>query len=70
MVPAGGKDVGEDGGAAIIVLDWVQVVLLIAVLCSMCVMCYFQGKLDGVRECKQIMDEFFASLEKKEDGEN
>ena len=52
------------------VLDWVHVVLLIAVLCSMCVMCYFHGKLDGVRECKQIMDEFFASLEKKEDGEN
>ena len=51
------------------VLDWVQVVLLIAVQLSMCAMCYFQGKLDGVRECKQIVDEFFASLE-KEDGEN
>ena len=51
-------------------LDWVQVVLLIAVQLSMCAMCYFQGKLAGVRECKQIMDEFFASLEKKEDGKD
>ena len=50
--------------------DWVQVVLLVAVQVSMCVMCYFQGKLAGIRECKQVMDAFFASLEKKEDGKD
>lgn len=60
----------ESGGAVMNVLDWVQVVLLVAVQVSMCVMCYFQGKLAGIRECKQVMDAFFASLEKKEDGKD
>lgn len=70
MAAACGDESDESGGAAMIVLDWVQVVLLIAVQISMCVMCYFDGKLAGVRECKQIVDDFFASLEKKEDGED
>lgn len=70
MAAACGDESDESGGAAMNGLDWVQVVLLIAVQLSMCAMCYFQGKLAGVRECKQIMDEFFASLEKKEDGKD
>lgn len=60
----------ESGGAAMIVLDWVQVVLLITVQVAMCVMFYFLGELAGIRKCKQIMDAFFASLEKKEDGKD
>ena len=53
------------------VLDWVQAVLLIAVLVATCVLlCYVLGKFSGVRECKQIKDVFFASLEKKADGKD
>lgn len=51
-------------------LDWCYVVFIVLLQVAMCAMFYFQGKLAGVRECKQIMDEFFASLEKKEDGKD
>ena len=70
MAAACGDESDESGGAAMSVLDWVQIVLLIAVQISMCAMCYFQGRLDGVRECRRIVDDFFANLEKKEDGKD
>ena len=52
------------------VLDWEQAVLLIAVQVAMCVMFYFLGGSPGIRKCRRIVDDFFASLEKKEDGKD
>lgn len=52
------------------VLDWVQTVLLIAVQVAMCVMFYFLGGSPGIRKCRRIVDDFFASMEKKEDGKD
>ena len=70
MAAACGDESDENGGAAMSVLEWVQAVLLIAVQVAMCVMFYFKGELAGVRECEQVMNEFFASLEKKDDGKD
>lgn len=71
MAAACDDESDEKGGAAMSVLDWVQAVLLIAVLVATCVLlCYVLGKFSGVRECKQIKDVFFASLEKKADGKD
>lgn len=53
-----------------IVLDWVQVVLLFAVQVSMCGFFYTHGVIAGIRKCRRIVDDFFASLEKKEDGKD
>lgn len=70
MAAACGDESDESGGAAMNGLDWCYVVFIVLLQVAMCAMFYFQGKLAGVRECKQIMDEFFASLEKKEDGKD
>lgn len=71
MAAACGDESDESGGAAMSVLDWEHAVLLIAVLVATCVLlCYVLGTFAGVRECKQIMNDFFASLEKKEDGKD
>ena len=70
MAAACGDESDESGGAAMSVLDWVQAVLLIAVQVAMCVMFYFNGELAGIRKCRRIVDDFFASLEKKEDGKD
>ena len=70
MAAACSDESDESGGAAMSVLDWVQAVLLIALQLAMCAMFYFEGEIAGIRECKQIKDVFFASLEKKEDGKD
>lgn len=52
------------------VLDWVQIVLIVLLQVAMCAMFYFAGELAGIRKCRRIVDDFFASLEKKEDGKD
>lgn len=70
MAAACGDESDESGGAAMIVLDWVQTVLIVLLQVAMCAMFYFEGQLAGIRKCRRIVDDFFASLEKKEDGKD
>ncbi len=52
------------------VLDWVQTVLIVLLQVLMCGLFYTHGVIAGIRKCRRIMDDFFASLEKKEDGKD
>lgn len=51
-------------------LDWCDVVFIVLLQVAMYAMFYFVGELAGIRKCRRIVDDFFASLEKKEDGKD
>lgn len=70
MAAACGDESDESGGAAMNGLDWCDVVFIVLLQVAMCAMFYFEGELAGIRKCRRIVDDFFASLEKKEDGKD